>query len=145
MLDMARQLANDGLPRELFLADRALDVRLALGVDAAGDSFVFGGGHEVRFRVSNRSVIEERIDHERVVFDGGLLGIGGNGSGLLRYETFVLDFLTIGCRTKRALASGAPPGQVKQAATLHHRASERVCDATWRLSLAQRSVAWTSK
>ena len=64
MLDMAGQLTNDGLPRELFLTDRALDVRLALVVDAAGDSFVLGGGHEVRFRVSNRSVIEERIDNE---------------------------------------------------------------------------------
>ena len=64
MLDMARQLTNDGLPRELFLTDRAFDVRLALIVDAAGDAFVFGGGHEIRLRVSNRSVIEERIDHE---------------------------------------------------------------------------------
>ena len=145
MLDMAGQLANDGLSGELFLADRALDVRLALIVDAAGDSFVFGGGHEVRFRVSNRSVIEERIDDERVAIDGGLLGIGSNGSGLLGYETFVLDFLIIDSRTKRALASGASPGQVKQAATLHHGAAERVCDATWRLSLAQGGVAWTPK
>ena len=145
VLDMAGQLTDDGLSGELFLADRALDVRLALIVDAAGDSIVFGGGHEVRFRVSNRSVIEERIDDERVAIDGGLLWIGGNGSGLLRYETFVLDFLIIGSRTKRALATGASPSQIKQAAALHHGVAERVCNATWRLSLAQGSVAWTPK
>ena len=123
-------MTNDGLPREVFLTDRTFDVRLALIVDAAGDSVVFGGGHEVRFRVSNRSIVEERIDYKRVVIDVCSLGVGDLGSGLLGYKTFVLNFL-ITCRTKWALAVGASPSQVKQAVTLHDRAAERVCDATW--------------
>ena len=127
---MAGQLTNDGLPREVFLTDRTFDVRLALIVDAAGDSVVFGGGHEVRFRVSNRSIVEERIDHKRIVIGVCSLWVGDLGSGLLGYKTFVLNFL-ITCRTKWALAVGASPSHVKQAVTLHDRAAERVCDATW--------------
>ena len=121
-------------------------MRLAFFVDAARDSLMVLRRHEIRFWVSNRAIIEKRIDHERVVIDGCLLRIRNLSLGLLRCISIISIFL--GRWTKRASSSGASPSKVKQAAALVHndRTAERVGASHWRLFLARQGcVTRTSK
>ena len=119
------------LSRELILTDRTFDVRLAFFVDTARDSLMVLSRHEIRFWVSNRAIIEKRLNHERVVIDGCLLRIRYLSLGLLRC---IPNISTIRGRwTKRASSSGASTSKVKQAAALVHNdgTAKRVGASHW--------------